>query len=308
MKIVILDSKTLGFDIDLCGFEKFGEVIKYDVTTSSQTLDRVKDCDIVITNKVILDKNIIEKSNLKLICISATGMNNVDLEAAKNNNVEVKNVAGYSTSSVAQVTISIVLKFIQKLDYYINYTKQGNWIKSDIFTNIDVPFNELDNKKWGIIGLGSIGKQVAHIAEAFGCEVSYYSTSGKNTNTKYKQKNLNDLLETSDIITIHCGLNDMTHNLLNKSNLNKIKDNSILVNVGRGGIINENDLVEAFLNKNFYLGLDVLEYEPMKENSPLSKILNNDKVIITPHIAWASYEARNRLIKSIIKNIEEFVL
>lgn len=308
MKLVFLDTKTLGFDVDLSGFDKFGEVIKYETTNKEETLQRVKNCDVVITNKVILDKEILDKSNIKLICIAATGMNNIDLDAAKENNIEVKNVAGYSTASVAQLTISIVLKFIQKLDYYVDYTKKGDWVKSDIFTHVELPFHELEGKKWGIIGLGTIGQRVAKIADSFACDVSYYSTSGKNTNSTYNQKDLDTLLETSDIISIHCGLNDLTHNLLNKTNLNKLKDNCILVNVGRGGIINEEDLVEIFSSKNFYIGLDVLETEPMKANSPLNKIINNDKVLITPHIAWASIEARNRLINSIIKNIDDFVL
>jgi len=308
MKLVFLDTKTLGSDINLDGFNKFGQVIKYETTSKEQTLGRIKDADIVITNKVVIDKEIMKNSNIKLICIAATGMNNVDLEYAKESNIEVKNVAGYSTSSVAQVTISLALNFIQHLDYYSNYTKTKQWEVSDIFTHIEKPFFELEGKKWGIIGLGSIGQKVAHIAQAFGCEVSYYSTSGKNTNTQYNNVSLEDLLKESDIISIHCALTPSTSNLLNKSNLNLLKENSIVVNVGRGGIIDEEDLVEEFKKKNFYCALDVVEKEPIEKSSVLNEILNDDKFVITPHIAWASIEARNKLIKLIINNIDEFVL
>jgi len=308
MKLVFLDTKTLGSDINLEGFNKFGEVVKYETTSQDQILERVKEADIVITNKVVIDKNIMANSNIKLICIAATGMNNVDLEYAKEANIVVKNVAGYSTSSVAQVTISLVLDFIQHLDYYSNYTKTNQWENSDIFTHIEKPFFELEGKKWGIIGLGSIGQKVAHIAQAFGCEVLYYSTSGKNTNTQYKNVSLEELLKESDVISIHCALTPATSNLLNKSNLELLKDKSILVNVGRGGIINEEDLVEVFKKKNFCCALDVVETEPIAKNSILNEILHDDKFIITPHIAWASIEARNKLINLIIKNIDEFVL
>ena len=308
MKLVFLDTKTLGSDINLDGFNKFGQVTKYETTSKEQTLERVKDADIVITNKVVIDKDIMENSSIKLICIAATGMNNVDLDYAKDANIEVKNVAGYSTSSVAQVTLSLVLNFVQKLDYYSNYTKTKQWEDSDIFTHIEKPFFELEGKKWGIIGLGSIGQKVAHIAQAFGCEVSYYSTSGKNTNTQYKNVSLEELLKESDIISIHCALTQATSNLLNETNLELLKENSIVVNVGRGGIINEADLVKVFKKKNFYCALDVVEKEPIAKNTVLNEILEDEKFVITPHIAWASIEARNKLINLIIKNIDEFVL
>lgn len=308
MKIVFLDTLTLGNDIDLTPFEKFGEVIKYQTTTPNETLQRVQNSDIVITNKVVIDRYIMDNSNIKLICVTATGTNNIDMEYAKEKGIEVKNAIGYSTSSVAQVTISLVLEFVQKLNYYKKYVKENLWEKSPIFTHIDVPFYELENKNWGIIGLGNIGEKVANIAKSFGCNVSYYSTSGMNNNTNYNNISLEELLKTSDIITIHCGLNNMTSNLLNKTNLNLLKDNAILINVGRGGIINEDDLVDIFNKKPLYIGLDVVEKEPIQTNSILKTILNNERVIITPHIAWASVEARNRLIIQTIKNIENFVI
>ncbi|WP_419774299.1 D-2-hydroxyacid dehydrogenase [Halarcobacter sp.] len=309
MKIVFLDTKTLGNDISLDKFETLGEVIKYETTNPRETLQRVQDCDVVVTNKVVLSKEVIEKSNFKLICITATGTNNVDLEAASKANVEVKNVTDYSTSSVAQLTITLVLELIQKISYYKEYVDSLQWSRSNLFTHIDKPFFELKNKKWGIIGLGNIGKEVAKIASAFGSEVNYYSTSGKNLNTDYNNVSLEELLKTSDVISIHSPLNDSTYNLLNKTNLDMLKKDAILVNVGRGGIINESDLsVKLDSDKSLYCGLDVVEKEPIEESSPLLKIKNKDRLILTPHVAWASVEARTTLMNKVFDNIKSFVL
>jgi glycerate dehydrogenase len=309
MKIVFLDTKTLGNDISLDKFETLGEVIKYETTDPRETLQRVQDCDVVVTNKVVLSKEVIEKSNFKLICITATGTNNVDLEAASKANVEVKNVTDYSTSSVAQLTITLVLELIQKISYYKEYVDSLQWSRSNLFTHIDKPFFELKNKKWGIVGLGNIGKEVAKIASAFGSEVNYYSTSGKNLNTDYNNVSLEELLKTSDVISIHSPLNDTTYNLLNKTNLDMLKEDAILVNVGRGGIINESDLsVKLDSNKSLYCGLDVVEKEPIEESNPLLKIKNKDRLILTPHVAWASVEARTTLMNKVFDNIKSFVL
>jgi len=309
MKLVFLDRKTLGKDINLDQFYKLADVKIYQTTTAEQTLTRVKDADIVITNKVVIDKQIMEQSNIKLICITATGTDNVDIKYAKEKGIVVKNVAGYSTSSVAQVTIAHVLHFVQKLNSYIKYIEDENWERSDIFTYIDVPFHELKNKKWGIIGLGTIGTKVAQIAESFDCEVNYYSTSGKNNNTKYNRLTLEELMSTSDIITIHSPLTNTTYNMINKTYLNMMKEDAILVNVGRGGIINESDLAKKIdSDKSLYCGLDVLEHEPMKRDNPLNKIRNKDRIIITPHIAWGSVESRNRLIKMVFDNVKEYIV
>jgi glycerate dehydrogenase len=306
MKIIFLDRSTLGEDISIEKFNTLGEVISYDITTPNETLSRIKDADVVVTNKVVISKEIMQQSQLKLICVAATGMNNIDLEYAKQANIEVKNVAGYSTNSVAQLTFSLVLKFMQHLDFYDNYVKEGNWQKSPIFTNIDKPFHELEGKKWGIIGLGSIGQKVASIATAFDCKVSYYSTSGLNTNTTYEQKSLEALLSSCDIISIHSPLNEKTLNLLNKNNLNLLKEKSIVINVGRGGIINEADLAEFIDNKEVYFGMDVASKEPLEINSPFLTIKHKERFVLTPHIAWASIEARERLVEGIYNNIVEF--
>ncbi len=307
MKIVILDRLTLGLDIDVSIFEKFGEVVSYDITKENETLDRVKNADIVITNKVVINKNHMDNSNIKLICISATGMNNVDLVCAKEKNIEVKNVAGYSTSSVVQVAFSMIFYFVQKLNYYKSYVDGGNWQKASIFTHIDEPFFELANKRVGIIGLGEIGRDFAKKAKAFDCEVVYYSTSGKNSNSEYKNVSLDELLKTSDIISINAPLNENTKDLLNYENMKHIKEGTILLNLGRGGIINEDHLAKIIDEKEIYCGIDVVSVEPILESNPLLKVKNKDRLLLTPHIGWASIESRNRLIGLVAKNIEEFI-
>lgn len=307
MKIVILDRATLGFDIDMSVFETLGEVKSYDITKPNETIQRLKDADIVITNKVVISKEVMDNSNLKLICISATGTNNVDLEYAKQKNIQVKNVAGYSSASVVQVAFSMIFQIVQKLDYYKKYVDEGNWQKSQIFTHIDKPFFELDGKKVGIIGLGDIGRNFAKKAQAFDCEVMYYSTSGKNSNSEYKQVSLDELLSTCDIISIHCPLNENTKDLLNYENMKNIKDGAILLNLGRGGIINEADLAKIIDEKEIYCGIDVVAVEPILEDNPLLKVKNKQRLLLTPHIGWASIEARTRLVKMVAENIKEFI-
>ncbi|RLA78578.1 MAG: D-2-hydroxyacid dehydrogenase [Epsilonproteobacteria bacterium] len=306
MQIVFLDRKTLGDDITLKQFDKIGNIVSFDSTNPNETLSRVKDADVVVTNKVVIDKTIMDNSNIKLICIAATGMNNIDLPYAKQKGIEVKNVVGYSTSSVAQLTLSYALQFVQKINFYDNYVKSGEWQKSKIFTNNDKPFYELDGKIWGIIGLGNIGKKVANIAQSFGCKVIYYSTSGKNSDRTYPCVSLKELLSTSDIVSLHCPLNEQTNNLLNSTNLKDMKDGAILLNLGRGGLVNEQDIANIINNgQNIYFATDVVTAEPIAEDSPLLTIEDKSKIIITPHIAWASKEARCRLLNGIERNIIE---
>ena len=307
MNIVFLDRKTLGDDICLDKFDSFGKVVTFESTKPIETLDRVQDTQIVITNKVVIDKNIMDNSDIKLICVAATGMNNIDLEYAKEKGIEVKNVAGYSTSSVAQLTFSFALQFIQQINFYDNYSKNGGWENSDIFTNIDKPFYELDGKKWGIIALGNIGKKVAQIASSFGCEVSCYSTSGKNNDTQYAQISLEEMLKTCDIISIHAPLNDDTLNLINKTNLPLLKEKAILLNLGRGWIVNEEDVSEELDKREIYFATDVTSVEPIEKTSAFLKVKNKNQLLLTPHVAWASIQARQRLLDGIVKNIEEFV-
>jgi len=303
MKIVFLDALTLG-NVDFERFKKFGKVEIYQTTPPEKTLKRVKDADIVVTNKVVIDKEIMDKAeNLKFIQIAATGMNNVDLEYAAKKGILVKNVAGYSTKAVVQQTFALVLGLLNKVCYFDEYTRK-DYPKSEIFTHIKDWF-EIAAKRWGIIGLGTIGKEVAKIAKAFGAEVVYYSTSGKNNDQTYKRVGLDELMKTSDIISIHAPLNEKTKNLIGYDELMKMKDGAVIVNLGRGGIINEKDLAKVLENnKNILVGLDVFEKEPVDENNPLLKF--KDKTLFSPHIAWTSIEARNKLMDGIYKNIEEF--
>lgn len=307
-KIVILDAKTLGDDISLDGFKEFGELITFNTTKADDTIKNIGDANIVLTNKVVIDKNVMDNTEIKLICITATGMNNVDLEYAAQKGIVVKNVAGYSTNSVTQLTFAIVLEFINKIPYYDNFVKSNKWLNYDTFTHLGQSFFDLKDKKWGIIGFGTIGQNVANVATAFGCNVSYYSTSGSNNNTNYSTNTLEGLLKTSDIITIHAPLNDKTLNLLNHTNLSLLKENAILVNLGRGGIVNENDIVAEVEKRNIYYGTDVIEVEPMNDKSPFLNIRAKERYIITPHIAWASIESRIKLIEMVKENIKSFVI
>lgn len=309
MKLVILDAKTLGNDIDLSGFSQFGEVEIFKTTKPEETLERVKDKDIVITNKVIIDKNIIDNApNLKLICVAATGVNNIDIKYAKQRGIQVRNVAGYSTESVVQHTFAMLFYLLENLRYYDDYVKSGEYAKSDIFTHLGKPFWEVRGKTWGIIGLGTIGRKVADVASSFGANIIYYSTSGVERKEKYPRVSLEELLKTSDIVSIHAPLNEKTKGLIGYEQIKLMKPTAYLLNLGRGGIVIEEDLAKA-LDESLIAGagLDVLEKEPIAEDNPLLKIKNKEKLFITPHIAWTSIEARKTLINEIIENIKAFL-
>ncbi len=306
-KIVVLDAITLG-NVDFDKLKEFGEVILYDKTKVEDVEERIKDASIILTNKVVLNKdNLKDAEKLEIICETATGFNNIDVEYAKSKNIAVTNVAGYSTPTVAQHTFATLLHLYDKIGYYDEFVKSGEYSKSGMFTNLDRPFNDIEGKTWGIIGLGNIGKRVAKIAEAFGAKVVYYSTSGKNNNLEYKRVELDELLSESDIISIHSPLNKNTEGLFNYDNLKKMKKTSVIINMGRGPIVVEEDLAKA-IDENIISGaaLDVFSVEPMPENSPLLKIKNKEKIVMTPHIAWASIEARERLFNDLIENIKAF--
>lgn len=304
MKIVLLDTLTFG-NSDLSGFDALGEVQNYETTKHDETLERIKDADVIVTNKVVITADMMsECPDLRLICIAATGMNNVDLDAAKEKNIDVKNVAGYSTDSVIQHTFSMLFYMMGHSRYYDEYVKDGSWQKSEVFTHVAQPFSELKGKKWGIIGLGEIGRGVAKIATAFGAEVSYYSTSGKNDNADYKKETISNLLEQSDIISIHAPLNSATQDLIAHSELLMMKDGATLLNLGRGGIVCEESLSYILDAKPIYVGLDVLAKEPMEKGHPLMKVKHQERLYVTPHIAWTSVEARAKLIASVIDNIK----
>ena len=305
-KIVFLDEATVGKISSLELIKELGSYSSYDYTGSEDTLSRVQGFEVVITNKVVISREIMQNSpDLKLICVAATGMNNVDLDAAKELNIEVRNVAGYSTDSVVQLTYSLLFELMSHTSYFSNYIHSGDYSKSPSFTAITPSFSELSGKRYGIIGLGNIGKRVAQVASAFGAEVVYYSTSGKNNNGDYTQLELDELLRTSDVISIHSPLNDETRGLINESKLNLMKESAFIINVGRGGIIVEKDLAEAInACKIAGAGLDVFTAEPMIAENPLLSVKDSSRLVMTPHIAWASIEARERLLTKIAENIK----
>ncbi len=309
MKVVFLDTKTIDEIPNMNLLEQFGEVSYYQTTKPEQTLERVKDADIIISNKVVIDRNTIEQAKrLKLICIAATGTNNVDKIAADEKGIAVKNVADYSTNSVAQGTFAMLLHLLTHLSYFDQYVKEGKYSQSEIFTDFGRTFRELTGKRFGIIGLGHIGRKVARIARAFGSEVVYYSASGKTYDQPYLQLELDEFLKTSDIVSIHAPLNEYTKDLLNYERLKLMKRSAILINAGRGGIVNEADLVTA-LNEDLIAaaGIDVYEKEPIASTHPYLQVKNKEKILLTPHITWASIEARTLLMEKVIQNIQEFI-
>ena len=309
MKIVFLDAKSVGEDIDLSCFKNLGEFVTYDFSTTKQIPERVKDADIIITNKGQMNASTLHTAkNLKLVCVTATGTNNLDKEYLEKRGIAWRNVAGYSTESVAQHTFAMLFYLLEKLNYYDSYVKSGKYANDTSFTHFAEQFHEINGKTWGIIGLGNIGRRVADIAKLFGANVIYYSTSGKNNQENYTQVDFDTLLTTSDIISVHAPLTLETEGLLNEDAFKKMKKTSIFINVGRGAIVVEKDLADALDNGTIAAaGLDVLCEEPMNPNSPFLHIQDSRKLLITPHIAWASLEARNNLMQIVYGQIEAFL-
>ena len=307
MRIVLLDTLTFG-DADLSAFDAFGEVTAYETTAPEETLERIKNAGVIVTNKVVIDDAMMAQCpDLRLICIAATGMNNVDLSAAEKRGVSVKNVAGYSTDSVVQHTFTMLFYLMGHARYYDDYVKSGGWQQSPVFTHIERSFSEVKGKTWGIIGMGEIGRNVARVARAFGAEVIYYSTSGQNHNTLYHRVELGALLEHSDVVSIHAPLNDATRGLIGLSELMRMRSGAVLLNLGRGGIVDEAALARVLDARELYAGLDVLESEPMCTPHPLMVLKHPERLYVTPHIAWTSVEARRTLIAKVCENIRHFI-
>ena len=309
MKLVFLDTKTIGEDIDLSAYDALGEVVKYGFSTLEEIPERVKDADILIVNKIAINEQTIGNAkNLKLVCVTATGTNNLDKEYLKKRGIAWRNVAGYSTESVTQHTFALLFYLLEKMRYYDDYVKDEKYINDTVFTHFAEHFNEVNGKTWGIIGLGTIGRRVADIAKAFGARVIYYSASGSPAQEGYEQVDFETLLTTSDIVSVHAPLNEYTKDLMDREAFAKMKKTAIFLNLGRGPIVVEQDLYEALETGEIAAaGLDVLCEEPMSETNPLAKIKDSKKLIITPHIAWASVEARNRLMQIIVEQIREFL-
>lgn len=308
MKIVFLDAKTIGDDIDLSGYDQLGEVVKYAFSTSDEVPARVTDADVLVVNKVQINETTIgQAKNLKLVCVTATGTNNLDKDYLDSRGIAWRNVAGYSTESVAQHTFAMLFYLLEKLRYYDDYVKKGHYVNDTIFTHFAEHFYELKGKTWGIIGLGNIGRRVASIAEAFGCHIIYASPSGSAPQDGYHQVDMDTLLMTSDIISVHAPLNQYTENLIDGTAFHKMKSTCIFLNLGRGPIVVEQALADALNCKEIAAaGLDVLCVEPMSPDNPLLAIKDSKKLFITPHVAWASIEARTRLMDIILEQIKEY--
>ena len=311
MKIVLLEAKNLGEDMVFTPFYPLGQVEIYPSTTLEQILERVKDADIVVANKLpMCEETLKGAKHLKLVCLTATGINNLDGEYLQKRGIQACNVAGYSTDAVAQHTFAMLFYVWEKLRFYDEYVKSGEYTKNGTFSFFQESFLELSGKTWGIIGMGAIGRKVASIAEAFGCRVICYSASGSeySLSEHEKQVDFDTLLQESDIISIHAPLNHKTENLMDLDAFRKMKETAVLVNVARGPIVNQEALYTA-LTENMIAGacLDVLKEEPMAADNPLIRIQDSRKLLITPHMAWAPVETRFRCRDEVVKNIEAFL-
>lgn len=309
MKIVFLDAATMG-DVSFEPIAKLGELVCYDKSDADEALERVGDCDVLIINKVKVTPQLIDAAmNLKLICEAATGVNNIDLEYAALKGIPVRNAVGYSTDSVVQATFMHILSLVGKAPYFDNSVKSGKYSQSGMFTDVSVNWWELRGKNIGIVGLGNIGSRVAKVAEAFGMNVCYYSTSGTSHNQDYPSVSLERLLQESDIVSVHAPLNERTSGLIGEKELRLMKPTSYIINMGRGGIVVENDLAEAVdAGVIAGAGLDVFATEPLPAEHCFLNMAHPERMSLAPHVAWASVEARERLVGMIAENISSEML
>lgn len=306
-KIVFLDEYSIA-GCDLSKITSQGEYTAYENTAKEQVVERLQGADIAITNKVLIDGEAMRQlPNLKLICVAATGMNNVDLNTAAELGIEVKNAVGYSTISVAETTLASALALARNVVYFDEYFHDGHYAKADRAFCYDRLTFQISGKRWGIIGLGNIGREVARLASAFGCEVRYFSTSGAKRDEAYPTMELNELLEWSDIVSVHSPLNDRTRGLVGREELKRMKRSAMIINVARGGIIDETALAEA-LNEGWIAAaaLDVFSVEPLRE-SPLYDVKDRYRLLASPHNAWSAVESIDRLIDCVAENIRNFI-
>ena len=305
MKIILLDAKTLGSDIPLTVFSDMGEFVSYPTTSPEEAPGRIADADVIVTNKVKLRADILKYApNLKLICVTATGYDNVDIDYCKQNGIAVCNVKGYSTECVAQLTVSMALSLTNHLRVFDDYVKSGEYSKSGIQNKLTPTFNEVYGKTWGIVGLGNIGKRVADIARVMGCKVLAYKRTPVED---YECVDLETLMRESDFISVHIPSSPETVGLISREMLSLTKERAILINVARGNVLDEQAVADAILDGSLYgFGCDVYSTEPFPENHPYSKLSKCDNVILTPHMAWGGYETRVRLVFEVAENINAF--
>lgn len=309
MKISILERDSLGIDVDMSEIDKLGEVTVYPATTAGNAVEHIGDADILIVNKLPLNENTLkEAKNLKFVAQTATGTNNVDFNYTNSRGIKVANVPSYSTDSVAQHTFALLLYLVEKMRFFDDYVKNGTYSRSNCFSCLEMIYPEIAGKTWGIIGMGAIGQKVAQIATVFGCKVICYSASGRTYDMPYEQVDFDTLLSSSDIVSVHAPLNEHTKDLMNYEAFVKMKESAYFINVGRGPIVVEEDLARALEEGQIRAaGLDVLRIEPMNADNPLLKIQDSQKLIITPHVAWATSEARQRCVDVVAENIKAFL-
>jgi len=308
MKIVFLDGATVGNDVDLSILSTYGELKCHENSRPEEVADRIRDARIVITNKVVLTGETLATSPVELVCLSSTGTNSVDLDFARQNGIAVTNVPGYSTQGVVQHTFALLFYLIENLRYYDDYVRSGRYGASSMFCCLDRPITEIAGKTWGIIGLGQIGRGVAIAAKGFGANIVYASTTGRHDDPDFTRLELDELLAKSDIVSIHSPLNETTLHLIDRDAFKKMKSSAVMLNLARGGIVDEHALADALANRRIAgAGLDVLAEEPISPDSPLSPFLSDSRLVITPHIAWSSIESRNRLMFEIGENIRSFL-
>ncbi len=308
MKIVILDAKTLGDDIEFSAIEQLGDLTVYKTTSELQLADRIKDAEVIIVNKVKLtSENLPLAPKLKLICVTATGFDNIDVNYCWRKQIGVCNIKGYSTDSVAQLTVAMALSLVTRLGAFDRYVKDGRYTESGVQNRLKPYFHEIKGMTWGIIGFGNIGGEVARIARGLGCSVLV--TPHKPQGKYDFFVSLDELLEKSDIISLHVPLTSETMNMINRERIAKMKDGAVLINVSRGAVCDEEALTDAVKDgKIGGLGIDVYSKEPLDTLSPYNRILNEKNVIFTPHMAWGAYESRVRCIDEVAKNIETFIM
>ncbi|MFR9603584.1 MAG: NAD(P)-dependent oxidoreductase [Rikenellaceae bacterium] len=309
MKIVFLDEYSMS-TCDLSALRALGQYVAYDVTSPDQTVERCRGAEVVVTNKVVMDEAVISQlPSLKLICVAATGMNNVDLDAAQSHGVEVRNAVGYSTHSVAEATLASALGLLRQLSYYDRYVKSSEYSRSPRLFIFDRPMYQLHAKNWGVIGLGNIGREVARLASSFGCKVAYASTSGVERDEPYEQMTMEELLGWADVISIHSPLNESTRGLIGAAEFAQMKSSAIVINVARGGIIVEDDLAAALDNETIAgAATDVYVNEPIEPTSKLLTLKDPDRLLASTHNAWAAEESIELLVASIVQNIRDVMM
>lgn len=308
MKIIVLEADAVGKDMSYEGYSKFGELEIYGNLPQEKVKETIKDADIIVSNKLLINESVLAGSKVQMIAEAATGYNNIDVQYCKKQGIRVANVAGYSTDSVAQHTVALLLSVYEKLSYYNDFVKSGTYSSGSTFCHVENYFHEIAGKTWGIVGLGAIGRATAKLAEAFGAKVVYYSASGNTYDVDYEAVDFGTLLETSDIITIHCPLNEKTNGLFNEEAFCKMKKSAVLINVARGPIVSAKALVDALNNNEIMAaGLDVFEVEPMTSDNPLQTFKDDSRLVLTPHIGWGTVEARRRLIDEVELNIQAFL-